>query len=339
MMWLEREYVERIRAEADWRVVLSQLGIEGQSAGDEYRALCPFHEETQPSFYFHSRRGVFYCHGCGCRGDGFALVMRREGKSFPEAVEWVAAECGVEGVRGGRESLLADLAAYYHWWLWRSDVAQQYLVSRGITHRELWQALCIGYAPGGRRAQNYLRTRGYAVETIESTGLQNRRGLDVFFQRLTFPLYEGGEVANLYGRNLRRAFPHMYLPGSRNVLLGFDQAKTRPRAILVEGLFDFLTLRQWGYQQAVTGLSANLSTRQLHQLRQAAWQELLLAFDNDASGAGHRAALSLVQNLSDANFDIRLVALPQGCDVNDCLVKDHFTRPDFDKLLEGATRC
>jgi len=337
-MWVEKEYVEAVRAGADWSVVLGKLGVEGRAIREEYRSRCPFHGDTRPSFYFRVRRGVFYCHGCGERGDGFQLVMRLRGVGFPEAVEWVATQCGVERARSP-EGLLRELAEYYHWWLWRSTAAQEYLEARGITDRRLWGTYGLGYAPGGQRAQDFLSARGYSVEQLASAGLVNRRGLDVFFRRLLFPLCSGTEVVNLYGRNLGSKFPHMYLPGPREVLLGFPDTRARARGILVEGLFDFLTLRQWGYDEALTGLSANLSHPQIQRLRQGAWQELLVAFDGDDSGAGRQAAHALVEKLQGVDFPIHLVELPKGRDVNDCLVRDHFTRADFDALLRRTLSC
>ena len=111
------------------------------------------------------------------------------------------------------------------------------------------------------------------------------------------------------------------------------------RGILVEGLFDWLTLRQWGYVEAVSAMSANVSHRQIERLRQACWQELWVAFDHDPSGAGQRAARALAHKLADAAFRVRVVTLPTGRDVNDCLVQDQFTRADFDALLIGAEPC
>ena len=111
------------------------------------------------------------------------------------------------------------------------------------------------------------------------------------------------------------------------------------RGLLVEGLFDFLTLRQWGYDEALTGLSANLSHRQVERLRQGAWQKLLVAFDGDDSGAGHEAAQALVQKLQGVCFQVHLVELPMGRDVNDCLVRDHFAGADFDALLRRTHLC
>ena len=335
-MWFDKDNIERVRLGTDWVQILHRLGIEGQAGRREYRACCPFHEDTRPSFYFELRRGLFYCHGCGCRGDGFGLVMRLRGLSFPQAVQWVA---GQGDPRPSSEGLLDALVTYYHQQLWRSDGAQQFLRARGITDPDLWRRCGIGYAPGGRCAQRLLLSRGYSLEQVRGAGLLNRRGLDVLFQRVTLPIVRGSTVVNVYGRNLGAGFTHMYLPGPRGGLVGWEEAHTRDRGILVEGLFDWLTLRQCGYGEALSAMSANVSHRQIELLRRARWQELLVAFDHDPSGAGQRAARALAHKLTDAACRVRLVVLPPGRDVNDCLVQEHMSRVDFDALLTGAQPC
>jgi len=54
------------------------------SAGDELMALCPFHEEKQPSFSLNVEKGVFICFGCGESGSIFHLIEHITGLSYDE---------------------------------------------------------------------------------------------------------------------------------------------------------------------------------------------------------------------------------------------------------------
>ena len=54
------------------------------SAGDELMALCPFHEEKQPSFSLNVEKGIFICFGCGKSGNIFYLVEHLTGLSYDE---------------------------------------------------------------------------------------------------------------------------------------------------------------------------------------------------------------------------------------------------------------
>src|SRR5580704_17342141 len=57
---------------------------------------CPFHGEKSPSFKVENERRAYKCFGCGVGGDAFKWLMETEGLSFPESVEKLAGEAGVE---------------------------------------------------------------------------------------------------------------------------------------------------------------------------------------------------------------------------------------------------
>ena len=57
---------------------------------------CPFHAEKSPSFKVENERRAYKCFGCGAGGDAFKWLIETEGLTFPEAVEKLAGEAGVE---------------------------------------------------------------------------------------------------------------------------------------------------------------------------------------------------------------------------------------------------
>src|ERR1043165_8692449 len=57
---------------------------------------CPFHKEKSPSFKVENERRHYHCFGCGAGGNAFKWLTETEGLSFPEAVEKLAGEAGVE---------------------------------------------------------------------------------------------------------------------------------------------------------------------------------------------------------------------------------------------------
>ena len=57
---------------------------------------CPFHQEKSPSFKVENERRAYHCFGCGAGGDAFKWLMETEGLTFPESVERLAGEAGVE---------------------------------------------------------------------------------------------------------------------------------------------------------------------------------------------------------------------------------------------------
>jgi DNA primase len=55
-------------------------------SGENYIALCPFHEDHKPSFVVFPKTRQFHCFGCGAHGDVLTFLMKVEGLTFPEAL-------------------------------------------------------------------------------------------------------------------------------------------------------------------------------------------------------------------------------------------------------------
>ena len=64
--------------------------------GREYAGLSPFKTEKTPSFFVNDQKGFYHCFASGEHGDIFTFLIKTEGVSFPEAVERLAAEAGVD---------------------------------------------------------------------------------------------------------------------------------------------------------------------------------------------------------------------------------------------------
>ncbi len=55
-------------------------------AGREYKACCPFHKESNPSFTINDEKGFAHCFGCGWNGDAIKWLTDYTGVDFKEAV-------------------------------------------------------------------------------------------------------------------------------------------------------------------------------------------------------------------------------------------------------------
>src|ERR1700744_3760827 len=121
---------------------------------------CPFHAEKSPSFKVENERRTYKCFGCGKGGDAFKWLVETEGLSFPEAVEKLAGEAGVELPKWSpedearehkRKSLydIVELAAkFYEAPLFdpAGREARDYLKGRGLDGAAAKQ-FRLGYAP------------------------------------------------------------------------------------------------------------------------------------------------------------------------------------------------
>ena len=82
---ISQHEIDRIRQNTSMLALCRSYGIHPVKAGQEYRALCPFHIENTPSFFINEQSGLYHCHGCDRGGDVFSFVMEKENTDFPGA--------------------------------------------------------------------------------------------------------------------------------------------------------------------------------------------------------------------------------------------------------------
>ena len=58
-----------------------------EQSGDEYRTNCPFHPDSDPSFFVNPNNGLFHCFGCGASGNVWQFLQRYLDIDFKEAVK------------------------------------------------------------------------------------------------------------------------------------------------------------------------------------------------------------------------------------------------------------
>jgi len=190
--------------------------------GREHSGLCPFHNEKTPSFTVNDEKGFYHCFGCGAHGSVIDFAMETEGLPFPEAVEKLAGQAGLQvpqsspeereraKVRATLYDVVEAVCAWYEANLRSAEgrAALDYLRGRGFTEETI-RRFRLGYSPDGR---------GRLLQAMESQGIERRQlvaaGLiklpegggdprDYFFNRVMFPIADGrGRVIAFGGRIL-----------------------------------------------------------------------------------------------------------------------------------------
>jgi DNA primase len=335
--------VEEVKAAADMVAVVSAR-TPLRKAGARYVGRCPFHEERTPSFSVNAVDKLYYCFGCGAKGDLITFVRETEQLDFAGAIEWLADRFNVrieyeetspqqDARRRRRERLLELLdaaATFYERYLWDSQAgsaARDYLVGRGLGE-EVCREYRLGLALGGTTLARRAVERGFTREELLAAGLTNRRGNDYFSMRLLFPLTDArGRVLGFQARKLREDDPlkakyvnspegELFRKG--DLLYGLDRARAaiakQERAVVVEGNTDVLALRQAGIEPVVASMGTALTERQLKELGRLT-NRVWLCFDGDA--AGEAATLRGMELAAAQRLDVHVVALPAGFDPAD----------------------
>ncbi len=221
------EIIDQIRQVATLVDIASQY-TSLKKRGSKFVGLCPFHSEKTPSFTVDPDKQLYHCFGCGVGGDVFTFVMEKENLTFPEALKSLAQKYNIPLPRQDRmtaqalklEEKLAkvndDALAFFQKSLREGPEgrkAQDYLKTRGISE-ETVKALKIGYAPNSWDSLGrHFEAKGVAPDLLLKAGLvvpgQKRAGFyDRFRGRLMFPIFGlTGKVIAFGGRTLFNAEP------------------------------------------------------------------------------------------------------------------------------------
>ncbi len=353
--------VEAVRERTDIVELVGRY-LKLKKVGSRYVGLCPFHAEKTPSFSVNPQKGFFHCFGCKASGDAYTFLMRMEGKTFPEALEELAARAGVElparrrgdpqrrEQRQRRLDLLERAAAFYAEQLWTAPAAagaRRVLAERGVS-RELAERFRLGYAPAGW--QNLVdRLAGWSAQLEDALqvglAVRGRRGpYDMFRNRLVFPIAGlDGKVRGFGARKLDEDehggkyinSPQGPLFDKSAILYGLPQARTaiqqNGRAVLVEGYFDVLGPAGAGVNEALATCGTALTEGHARLLKRFC-DRAVTVFDGDE--AGRRASYRAAQTLLAEDLSPYLLAMPAGED------PDSFVRQRgaaaFTELLEAA---
>jgi DNA primase len=336
--------VDAVRAAIDMIDLVSAY-TSPRKAGARYTARCPFHEERTPSFSINAVDKLYFCFGCGAKGDAINFVREKEGLDFVQAIEWLAdrfhvpleyeeVSPEVDARRKRTErlyALLEQAATFYERYLWDSAAggpARAYLEGRGFG-REVCELYRLGLSPSeGRTLRQKAREKGFTDDELGAAGLLNRRGYDYFQGRLMFPLADvRGRILGFQARKLREDDPleakyvnspegDLFRKGS--ILYGLDKARAAIAkangAVVVEGNADVIALRQAGLERVVASMGTALTERQLKDLEQLS-PHITLAFDGDK--AGQDATLRGMDLAVAQKLDVRVVPLPPGLDPAD----------------------
>ncbi len=346
-----KEVIEEIKNRLDIVEVVSEY-INLERVGRYYRALCPFHTETRPSFYVSPELQRYKCFGCGASGDAIKFVQEMENISFYEALEKLARRVGIDISRYRSEgseyfkytSFLKELSKEYVRAFWENDDARAYMKGRGFSDDEI-REFEIGYSPVGSDIPKIVADRlSLSIEDISRFGVVSlsKEGVrDIFEGRIVFPIKnESGDVIAFGGRVIGNGEPKYinsrdtkYFSKSR-VLFLLNRAKKVIKsvdvAIVVEGYMDAFALHRSDLKNSVAVLGTSLTSQHASRLS-GLTRNIVLAFDNDDAGA--RAVLRSLSTLLPRGFDILVVKWPRK-DADDTL--SSLGRDGIEEAIENA---
>ena len=230
---IDKPTIARIMDATKIEEVVSEF-VTLKKRGVNYIGLCPFHNDSHPSFSVSPTRGICHCFTCGKGGNAVNFLMELEQMTYPDALRWLANKYHIEikereltSEEKQRESeresmfIVNEWAAKYFQDILQNDVdgraiGMQYFRSRGFRD-DIIKKFQLGFALTQRTALfDEAVKQGYNPKFLVATGLcfkvdKNEAGnksgedkyLDRFSGRAIFPwLSVSGKVVAFGGRVL-----------------------------------------------------------------------------------------------------------------------------------------
>lgn len=351
-MRFDDRFLEELKARLRPSDVIGR-SVKLKRQGREWVGLSPFSKEKSPSFFVNDDKGFFHDFSSGKHGDVISFLQETERLSFPEAVERLAAEAGMQlpaedlqaAEREQKRQGLSDWMDLAQKWfaanLRRSagKAVREYLERRGLPEDQ-WERFGLGYAPNDREGlKAALVQRGAKHgELVEAGMLIAPEGggapYDRFRDRLMFPILDArGRIVSFGGRAMNPDDRAKYLNGPESplfhkgaTLYGLPEArrilgaesKSTQSIIVVEGYMDVIACQRAGLP-AVAPMGTALTEEQMALLWRVS-SEPVLCFDGD--GAGQRAAFRVIERalpLLKPGRSFRFALLDGGQDPDDIL--------------------
>ena len=226
---IDRQTIDRIMDAANIVDVVSDF-VSLRKRGTSYKGLCPFHDDTTPSFSVSPAKGVYKCFACGKAGNVVNFIMEHEQLTYPDALRWLAKKYHIEieereltdeerKQQSERESMLIVnewAADYFHDILLNDRDGQaiglQYFRQRGFRD-DIIERFKLGFCLNRRDAMaQEAQRKGSKKEFLVKTGLCYEAGentekgatvVDRFRGRVIFPwIGVGGKIIAFGGRLL-----------------------------------------------------------------------------------------------------------------------------------------
>lgn len=348
-MSIPRDFIDLLLTKVDL-VDLIKLQVPlPKKTGSNYFGRCPFHTEKSASFSVSQPKQFYYCFGCGAHGNAIDFMMQHDRLSFPEAIEALARQTGLEvpktvtqATKSDNLNDLYDMAEnamhYYYNQMRQSQRAIDYLKQRGISGKTA-QQFNLGYAqPGWSHILDTLGQTPADKKKLLDTGLIIKKPdandyYDRFRDRIIFPIRDyRGRYIGFGGRILDKGEPK-YLNSPETPLFqkghelyGLYQAlqsnRQLDKVLIVEGYMDVIALFQHDITYAVATLGTATTPHHLQRLFRYS-SNLIFCFDGDQAGrtAAWRALQVLFPLMQDS-LQIQFLFLPDGEDPDSLVQKE-----------------
>lgn len=353
---IQEDKISEIRRAVNIVDIISEY-IPIEQKGRNYFAVCPFHDDHNPSMSISPEKQIYTCFVCGAHGNVFNFIMDYDNVSFYEALKKVADRVGIpldisinsnKKEKNSNEEMynVYDIAnKYYQNNLLTKDgkEALEYLSNRGFTD-EIIKTFGVGLSTRSSITK-VLKSKKFSEEILLNSGISSssENGVyDTFVNRVMFPLCDlDGKVVGFSGRIYNTSDGAKYVNSKESdifkkgmLLYNYHRAKEECRkkkfVIIVEGFMDVIALHMVGIYNVVASMGTAITKEQAKLLKKLS-TNIILCFDGDA--AGNKATLACSKELIGIGVYPKIIRLKDNLDPDEFIKK--YGVDNFKNYLEN----
>lgn len=344
---LSEKKIDEIRQSVDIVDVIGNY-LPLKKRGRNYLALCPFHDDSDPSLTISPEKQIYMCFVCGNGGNVFNFLKNYLKISYPEAIKMTASMGNVDISEYNLEKRVKPVdqkleplykmheeanKIYGHYLNTKLALAaKEYLTARKMDEKII-ETFEIGFAPSNNVLKNAFEKMNFTPVAMYESGLviEANQGYDRFNNRIMFPLHDAtGRVVGFSGRIYQpnqNESKYMNSPESKIFIKGemlynyhrvIEDTRQAGFVIVNEGFMDVIALYKAGIKNAVAIMGTALTkghTRLLKRLSKIVY----LCLDGDQ--AGRKATIKAIDILVQEGFQVKVIDLPNDLDPDEFLEK------------------
>lgn len=326
-------------------VISEYLPVEQK--GKNYFAICPFHDDHNPSMSISPEKQIYTCFVCGASGNVFNFVANYEKVSFASAVKKVAQKAGIKldiNVKDDYKPKDTKYDKYYKMFditnkYYQNNIksvygnkAIEYLHNRKIDD-DVINEFEIGLSMNDNNVSKLLEKKGYDVNELIDIGLCGKKDnfiYDIFRNRIMFPLYNlDGKPVGFSGRIYNGEKDSKYVNSKESIIFkkgnllynyhrALSHAREKHQIIVVEGFMDVIRLYTIGIKNVVATMGTAITKEHANLLMKLS-KNIVLCFDGDK--AGEKATISALDALEKIGITPKIIRLEDDLDPDDYIIK------------------
>jgi len=338
-MRIDQSTIDKVLEKADIVEVIGEY-VKLEKKGNDYKGLCPFHNDSNPSFSVSPNKKVYKCFSCNEAGNVVKFIQKFKNVSFLEAIKVLGDKYNIpvdlkdnsynENLRKYYD-IMSEVTNAYEFYLKNTkegEIALQYLHNRQLND-DIIKQFHIGLSSEKENivCKTMVESEKYTPLDLKEINLidndsNNNKYYDLFRGRIMFPIKNlNGNIVGFSGRLYKEGKPK-YINSPENKIFKkgqilynysecYNDIKLNNSVFVFEGFMDVIAAYRCGVKNAVATMGTALTNNQINALKKLT-SNIIICYDGDS--AGIEATKRAIRLFINANCNVKVVLMPNGQD-------------------------